>query len=259
MATRRRVWSCIAVTCMLLAVITTVGNAAPKKSGSGGTWTALTNQAPDFTGTMLLLTDGTVMVQGYDPGNNWMRLTPDATGGYVNGTWSNLAPMSIPRLYFASHVLQNGNVWVLGGEYTGSPLPAVWTNTVRCTTRSPTPGRRSRIIRRHSSGTIPSMLLSNGKILAGSILTRNSFLYDIATNTWSSAAPKVYNDRSDEEGWVKLPDGSVLTYDLFTSVATGGSYAERYIPSTNTWVEHQPERRHGLRLHPAVEQFGCGI
>jgi hypothetical protein len=72
---------------MLLAVSTTASNAAPKKSESGGTWTALTNPAPDGTGTMLLLTDGTVMVQGYNPGNNWMRLTPDATGGYVNGRY----------------------------------------------------------------------------------------------------------------------------------------------------------------------------
>ena len=189
---------------------------------------------------MLLLTDGTVMVQGYDPGNNWMRLTPDATGGYVNGTWSNLAPMSIPRLYFASHVLQNGNVWVLGGEYTGFRCRRYGRTPVRCTTRSPTAGRRSRIIPSTFFGDDPSMLLSNGKILAGSIGTRNSFLYDIATNTWSSAAPKVYNDRSDEEGWVKLPDGSVLTYDLFKSVETGGSYAERYIPSTNTWVSISP-------------------
>jgi len=200
----------------------------------------LTRQAPDFTGTMLLLTDGTVMVQGYSPGNDWMRLTPDATGGYVNGTWSNLAPMSIPRLYFASHVLQSGNVWVLGGEYAGFGLPAVWTNTgerynTLTNTWSP--------IAHHPEtqfGDDPSMLLSNGKILAGSIGTRNSYLYDIATNTWSFAAPKVYNDRSDEEGWVKLPDGSVLTYDLFQSIATGGSYAEKYVPATNKWVSISP-------------------
>src|SRR5690349_9487526 len=97
-----------------------LGRAAP----ATGSWTALAHLAPDYTGTMLLLTDGSVMVQGYDPGNNWMRLVPDATGSYVQGTWSNLAPMSTPRLYFASHVLQNGKVWVLGGEYTGDPLVA---------------------------------------------------------------------------------------------------------------------------------------
>jgi len=234
MLTGQSVRWCIAVTCILLALSTTAAKAA------SGTWTPLTNQAPDFTGTMMLLTDGTVMVQGYDPGDNWMRLTPDTTGGYVNGTWSNLAPMSTPRLYFASHILQNGNVWVLGGEYAGDPLDAVWTNTgevYNTLTNSWSP------IAHHPDtlfGDDPSMLLSNGKILAGSLTTRNTFLYDIATNTWSSAVPKVYNDRSDEEGWVKLPDGSVLTYDLFKSVATNGSYAERYIPATNTWVSISP-------------------
>ena len=32
-----------------------------------GTWTDLTNLAPALTGTMLLLTDGTVLVQGHSP------------------------------------------------------------------------------------------------------------------------------------------------------------------------------------------------
>jgi hypothetical protein len=239
MAARRNVVRITAL-CIVLVSSTIVGRAAPKASSQGGGWTALTNQAPDFTGTMLLLTDGTVMVQGYDPGNNWMRLTPDATGSYVNGTWSNIAPMSIPRLYFASHVLPNGNVWLLGGEYTGNPFTPVWTNTGEiydsvANSWSPIAPHPNSLF-----GDDPSMLLSNGKILAGSLLTRNSYLYDIATNTWSFAAAKVYNDRSDEEGWVKLPDGSVLTYDLFRSVATGGGYAERYIPSANAWVSISP-------------------
>ena len=56
--------------------------------------------------------------------------------------------------------------------------------------------------------------------------------HDIASDGWSFAAHKVYNDSSDEEGWVKLSDGGVLTYDIFKSVATGGSYAERYDPAT---------------------------
>src|SRR5262249_26105241 len=97
--------------------------------GHAASWTPLSSLAPDYTGTMLLLTDGTVMVQGYSPGNNWMRLTPDITGSYVNGTWSILASMSIPRLYYASHVLPSGQVWLLGGEYTGVPFQPHWTNT----------------------------------------------------------------------------------------------------------------------------------
>src|SRR5215467_1904854 len=73
---------------IVLASLITVAWAA---LGHAASWTPLSNRAPGSTGTMLLLTDGTVMVQGYSPGNNWMQLTPDASGSYINGTWSPLA------------------------------------------------------------------------------------------------------------------------------------------------------------------------
>jgi hypothetical protein len=223
---------------LIIGTLTTAGAAA--KATPAATWTPLTNLAPDYAGTMLLLTDGTVMVQGYSPGNNWMRLTPDASGSYVNGTWSNVAPMSIPRLYYASHVLPDGRVWILGGEYSGFGLPANWTNTGEI--YDPLANAWSPIAHHPDAnfGDDPSMLLAGGKILAGSIGTRNTFLYDIPSNSWSAAIPKAYNDRSDEETWAKLPDGSVLTYDLFQSIAHVGAYAERYIPATRTWVGVSP-------------------
>ncbi|HMF02982.1 MAG TPA: hypothetical protein VKK06_24045, partial [Terriglobia bacterium] len=98
-------------------------------SGQAATWNRLTFLSPDSAGTMILLTDGTVMVQGHNPGNNWMRLTPNSTGSYINGAWSNLASMSIPRLYYGSNMLTSGKVWLLGGEYSGFGLPANFTNT----------------------------------------------------------------------------------------------------------------------------------
>src|SRR4051794_18022202 len=64
-------------------------------------WTPLTNLAPAGVGTMLLMTDGTVMAQAGGISAQWMRLTPNANGSYVNGTWSSTASMSISRLYFA--------------------------------------------------------------------------------------------------------------------------------------------------------------
>ena len=50
---------------------------------------------------MLLLTDGTVIAQSGDDGLHWFKLTPDAHGSYVNGTWTTPAPMSFPRIYFS--------------------------------------------------------------------------------------------------------------------------------------------------------------
>ncbi len=85
---------------------------------STGTWAKLTNQPAFQTDTALLLTDGTVMVHQYSS-QNWWRLTPDNTGSYLNGTWSQLGSMAsnYGPLYFASAVLADGRVIVEGGEY----------------------------------------------------------------------------------------------------------------------------------------------
>lgn len=87
---------------------------------SAGQWTPLVNR-PSFGSIqiMILMTDGSIMVHTFDDIQTWAKLTPDAKGSYVNGTWTTLGKMITPRLYFTSDVLQNGNLWVMGGEYTG--------------------------------------------------------------------------------------------------------------------------------------------
>src|SRR5262249_1673087 len=86
--------------------------------GAAASWTKLTNLAPSPAGIMLQLPDGTIMVQR-SSNATWMRLIPDAQGSYINGTWStNIATAPTRRLYFASQVLPNGKVWILGGEYS---------------------------------------------------------------------------------------------------------------------------------------------
>lgn len=64
------------------------------------------------------LTDGTVLVE--DCGSqDWWRLSPDNTGNYINGTWSQIAslPAGYSPLYDASAVVPEGRVIVEGGEY----------------------------------------------------------------------------------------------------------------------------------------------
>ena len=126
--TRTRAWMARPLlSCGLLALSATVHADGPSAS-----WTPLANLSPGGSlGTMMLLTDGTVIaVSGFitsaDDSQHWFKLTPDAHGSYVNGTWSTLAPMTMPRLYFTSNVLQDGRVWVLGGEYTGPYLDPNW-------------------------------------------------------------------------------------------------------------------------------------
>jgi len=43
----------------------------------------------------LLLTDGTVIVSDCGWFGNWYKLTPDITGSYANGTWTQIATMPV--------------------------------------------------------------------------------------------------------------------------------------------------------------------
>jgi hypothetical protein len=271
---------------------------------------------------MLLLTDGSVITQSGDDGQHWFKLVPDAHGSYVNGTWTTTAPMSFPRLYFTTNVLQDGRVWLLGGEYTGpyfdpniapsgeiyDPVKDTWspitpypteagakfcghrnvTSDVQLTAGSPvvtgiystdrlTPGWtitgngipagatvvsvdsatqvtisanatltgpsqavRFRGIALACFGDDPSMLISGHRILAGNIFNNSTYIYSIDSDSWTQAATKVYSDRSDEEGWTALSGGSILTYDLFNSVANNQGYAETYNSKQNAWTAISP-------------------
>ena len=93
-----------------------------------GTWQALTHPPLAAVTNCLLLTDGTVMCQGYAT-RNWYKLTPTSSGSYLAGTWTTLAPMQsgYAPIYFSSAVLPDGRVIVEGGEYNCDPsCSAVW-------------------------------------------------------------------------------------------------------------------------------------
>jgi hypothetical protein len=184
---------------------------------------------------MLLLSDGTVLAQGGGSKNcstGWYRLTPDAYGSYVNGTWSTLAPMSLGRLYYASNVLRDGRVFVLGGEYSGSSCGSNWVNSGQI--YDPVADAWTDIANFPQSkfGDDPTELLPDGRVLAGYLSGVQTYVYDPATNAWSFAANKLHNDRSDEETWVKLPDDSILTWDVFSAL-----HSQRYVPAQNQWVD----------------------
>jgi uncharacterized protein (TIGR03437 family) len=373
-------------------------------AGRTATWTPLANLAPAGAGTMILLTDGTVMVQQSDR-VHWMKLTPDNQGSYIKGDWTiNAIGMGRPRLWYASQVLPDGKVWVLGGEYSGIGLAKNWTATgeifdplanawsaispfpnqsgcgrvtefggttvngsavigniastagwqagwivtgtgipagaviagvdsptqihlVANSTRSnnipmtlttqamgnliagspvisgisSTAGYQvawgitgigipagSTILSVDSATAIhisqnatatgtgvaleltvavrppacfgddPSILLPGGKVLAGDIANSRTYLYDIATDSWTQGASKAYSDRSDEEGWAKLADGTVLTYDIFESESQGRGYAERYDPVANTWTSISPSDGTANGVLPVLSSTAVG-
>ena len=204
---------------------------------SNGTWTQMTNLPPTGLGTMMLLSDGRVMAQGGGTTNSWFQLVPNASGSYASGTWSTLASMGTQRLYFGSNVLPSGKVFVVGGEYSGPKGTNNWTNTGEI--YDPVANTWSPITNFPQSqfGDDPTEVLANGTVLSGYLGGPQTYAYNPTTNTWSATGTKLLNDRSDEESWVKLPDGSILSYDIFASPSSGAGHAQRYIPSTNTWVD----------------------
>ena len=203
-------------------------------------WTALTNQAPTEIQTMELLTNGDVMAASYaDNFEAWYLLTPSSTGSYVDGTWTRLANEPTGRLYTGSAVLPNGNYFDVGGEYVNGSSEESWSNTSDEYDPFTNTWTKTATFPENNFGDDPLMLLNNGEILAGYLAGPQTFLYNYNTNTWTpTTGTKLYNDQTDEEGWVLLPDGSVLDYDIWSSLANPSSpgQAQRYIPSTGQWV-----------------------
>jgi hypothetical protein len=208
------------------------------KQGMVGIWRTLDVQPPSEAGgigTMLLLTDGQVMCQAGD-NRHWWALSPDERGNYSNGTWSILAPMHHSRLYFASAVLRDGTVFVAGGEYSDNSEFATLTNTAEIYdqksgwTELPLISSFKGMNDWSKLGDAPCCVLNDGRVLVGSIDSKHTALFDPQTRSWTPTGMRTA-EKSDEETWVLLPDGSVLTIDCFNV-----PLAEKYVPSMGSWV-----------------------
>lgn len=192
------------------------------------TWTSVATQAPFKSGSALtLLSDGSVLCKSNagistNVGNMWMKLTPNNSGSYVNGTWSLIQPMAFSRLYFSSQLLKDGRLYVSGGEYgTGSATSEIYDPVLNTWVTLPSPGGLV--------GDANSTILDNGNILQGYIgPPTQAQIYNPVTNTYS-IAPSTSLQQS-ESTWIKLKDNSIL-FVGYKSTST-----ERYIPSLNQWV-----------------------
>ena len=228
-------------------------------------WVPVANTAPGFLDTCLLLTNGTVMCH-QQSSNQWHRLSPDQNGSYINGAWDSppIAPMpngndasfscmgcTYAPLYYASAVLPDGRVVVIGGEYN-SPGGQVWTNigfmydpatdppggtcpgcgSWSTQLTNPFPG--------NNFGDAQSVILANGTLLIAGVLDRtqpfpftNTSIasFNPATLTFTQINTIGKADGNDEENWNILPDGTFLTVD--SRIA---SQFEIYNAATNTWT-----------------------
>ncbi len=233
-----------AISCAFLIMLTEL--LLPQPSVATGTWIALNHQAPNPIDTLLLLPDGTVMGACGEQddgsiGTNWYRLTPDSHGSYVNGTWSQLASMNYPRLYYSSQVLTNGQVFIAGGEYSDTnafsgpgttnaeiynPLSDTWTVLP--------------YIGANAFDDSSSEILPSGNVLVAPVSPSSfggTLIWNTANNSWTAGPDLFRGGDEDEASWLKLPDNSILTIDSPVYSSTGsGTNSERYIPSLNQWI-----------------------
>jgi len=213
-------------------------------AGTSSPWEPLKNAPSFYPGTMLLTSDGTVLVHA-EPSSGgtrtWYKLTPDAQGNYVDGTWSQIAPMpsGYNPLYFASAILPNGQMIVEGGEYLGG-TPA-WTdkgaiyNPVTNTWRSVAPPAGWTNI-----GDAQSDVLANGTYLltqacqnclsSSPLLTTDDAIFNTTGDNWLVIPGQGKNDPDDEEGWNLEPSGQLLTVDTWLPPTT-----ELFTPSSLSW------------------------
>jgi hypothetical protein len=140
--------------------------------------------------------------------------------------------MLVARLYFASQILRDGRVLVVGGEYGGpmhnttaeiyDPQTNGWTFT------APPPN----VLFADSA----SILLPDGRVLISAIYSGiTNVIYDPVADSWQFTANSLQDQ--NEANWVKLPDDSILSVDLYApDGSVDGTYTERYIPSLGHWI-----------------------
>ena len=194
---------------------------------------------PANAGTMLLLTDGTVLchdepntrVPPVSGSNRWYKLTPHTNGSYESGSWTRLTNGPNSPLYFACSVLADGRVFVAGGEYNGGSARVellaaeIYDPAIDSWTTIGTPPGWTQI------GDAPSAVLPDGRVLLGDIGSRRSAIYDPAANTWKAVGSNKDDPRCTEETWVLMPDQTVLALECDNQPK-----AEKYVIAADKWV-----------------------
>ncbi len=203
----------------------------PGPPDAPGTWTAApVNPGTGGAATFLwLLTDGSILSNGANL-SQWVKLVPDSRGNYADGTWQTLAASPYGMGAAQEHILPDGRFYQAGGEFiyeypSGSsagdhdavqlynPVTNTWTL-----------GQQGLYGALQDSG---SATLANGRIVSSDLSAAQTQIFNPSSNTWAAAGPRPAS--AGEDGWVTLPDGSVV------SMSTGGQY--RYNPSgSGSWI-----------------------
>ena len=248
----------------------------PVSPPTGGSWTNVAT-APEGLSSPLLLTDGTVIAHVQISGH-WYKLTPDINGNYAGGAWSAIAslPGGYDPLYFASGVLPDGRVIIQGGEYNHStcasgeawtslgaiydPVANTWTNV---NPPSGTGWVNTTPDCSHATGGVgdaAGIVLPSGAFMLSACCANPPLdaLFNATTLTYSATgAPGSYQD---EQGYTLLPNGKVLTIDIWANYPNNSTSAEIYNPGTGSWSSagstpvslHDPAVCGNFEIGPAV-------
>lgn len=240
------------------------------------TWTPLKNPAPvsDIVDPVtgydygpggasfpLLMTDGSVIIQDggfYGANGKIYKLTPDSTGSYINGTWSELATMPYIPTAAAQAVLADGRVIIEGGEYSGmleyftlTNQGAIYDPVTNSWTSVPPPPffidlfPPRAVFAPNPIGDSASVVLPDGTFMLADKMSRQQALLNLKTLTWTQTGQTTKADMNDEEGWTLLPNGKVLTIDCYTDYnflplqfpvyPANPTNSEIYDPKTGEW------------------------
>ncbi len=247
---------------------------------SAASWTTLNNPLPSgiYLDTCLLLTNGDVMCHQY-ASPNWHRLRPDNTGSYLNGNWDTppIAPMpngtdgssfviggstvtcaptpcAYGPTYFASQVLPDGTVIVIGGEYNGVDGNNQDETNIGFQYDPATNSWSTQLTEPFGYGNVgdaPSAVLESGTMLLGNINSAALAVLNCGTTGGifgclstppafvSLSVGTAKADSNGEEGYINLPNNKVLVVDA-NILNSGVSQSEIFDAATNTWEPPVP-------------------
>jgi hypothetical protein len=188
--------------------------------------------------------------------SNWHRRRPDNSGSYLNGTWDSppikpmpmgtdtssvtsgmttitCAPCAYAPTYFASEVLADGKVVVIGGEYNAIDGNNQVETNIGFLYDPATDSWSTQLTEPFGTGNIGddlSVILEDKTMLIANINTTNLASFDESTLTFTALNPTGKLDNNGEEGWSNLPNNRVLAVDANIP----NSY-EIYDPVSNSW------------------------
>ncbi|WP_266158106.1 hypothetical protein [Dyella silvatica] len=208
----------------------------------GQSWTLLKNAPPTQIGHMVLSTDGTVLAHARtfsSADSQWYKLTPDSSGSYVNGTWSQIAsmPAGYGPIDYAGGVLADGKLLVEGGEYNNgiddeSNLGAIYDPVANTWAPVNPPSGWTEI------GDASGVILANGTFMMGQQASTPSALFNESNLSWTITGTNK-PDYNVEENWILLPNHKVLNVEIYwyDKYNATGTQSEVYDPSSGSWSD----------------------